>query len=157
MIHWGLWRKKINIALSKYIKFWKHNIEQNATYANKLNPYVKYWWDVLLHLPKPPQSSILLEGFWPSRNWRSNFSRALLLNTMEVVDVEDLIVVLYCGSKNLKFCLKTTSYTSFKHFNKGDFAFMRLHDLKLILMWMGRKHNDIIKDDENIFFKMVKV
>ncbi len=27
--------KFINIKLSKYVKFWKHSIEQNATYASK--------------------------------------------------------------------------------------------------------------------------
>ncbi len=27
--------KFINIKLFKYVKFWKHNIEQNATYASK--------------------------------------------------------------------------------------------------------------------------
>lgn len=61
---------------------------------------------------------------------------------MEIVDVEDLIVVLYCGSKNLKPRLKTTSYTLFKHFNKGDFVLMRPHDPKLVIVWMGIKHSE---------------
>ncbi len=53
--------------------------------------------------------------------------------------------------------LKTTLYTSFKHFNKGDFVLMRPHDPKLVLVWMGREHSDVMKDDKNIYFKIVKV
>jgi hypothetical protein len=33
---------------------------------------------------------------------------------------------------------------------------MRPHDPKLVLVW-PREHNDVIKDDENSFFIMVKV
>lgn len=79
------------------------------------------------------------------------------MSTMEVDDVEDLVVVFYCGSKNSKPCLKTTLYISFKHFNKGDFVLMRPHDPKLVFVWMGREYSDVIKDDEIFFFKMVKV
>ncbi len=32
--------KFFNIKLSKYVKFWKHDIEQNATYASKQNGLV---------------------------------------------------------------------------------------------------------------------
>jgi hypothetical protein len=75
---------------------------------------------------------------------------------MEIADVEDLIVVFYCGSKNLKPHLKTTLYISFKHFNKGDFVLMRPHDPKLVLVWMGREHS-MLSMMMKIFFRMVKV
>jgi hypothetical protein len=67
-------------------------------------PYVEYWEDILLHLSKslPFQSSTILEGFWPSNNWRYKYAKALLPSTMKVVDLEDLVMHPYCGSKNLK-------------------------------------------------------
>jgi hypothetical protein len=37
----------------------------------------------------PPQSSTLLEGFFPSNNWRSNHDKVFVPNILEVVDVED--------------------------------------------------------------------
>jgi hypothetical protein len=43
------------------MEFWK----QTETYAMKLDLYVEYWENVLLHLSKslPLQSSIIVEGF----------------------------------------------------------------------------------------------
>jgi hypothetical protein len=49
------------------------------------------------------------------------------------------------------------AYTSFKDFNSGDFIFIRLHDPFLVLVWLGRTQNDVVKDDQNEFFKMVRV
>ncbi len=59
-------KRFINVGLFKYVEFWKQGIEQNTTYAMKMNPYVDYWEDVLLQLskPLPAQRSTLLEGFW---------------------------------------------------------------------------------------------
>ncbi len=34
--------KFISAGLSKYVEFWKQGIEQNTTYAMKMNPYVDY-------------------------------------------------------------------------------------------------------------------
>jgi hypothetical protein len=52
-------------------------MEQSATYVMKMNMYVDYWKDILLHLSKPllVQRSILLEGFWPCSNWKLNYER----------------------------------------------------------------------------------
>jgi hypothetical protein len=49
MMHWGLQRKKNS---SKYVEFWKQCIDQDATYAMKMAPYIEYWEDILLHLSK---------------------------------------------------------------------------------------------------------
>jgi hypothetical protein len=34
---------------------------------------------------------ILLEGFWPSNNWKFNYAKASLSIVMDVVDPKDLI------------------------------------------------------------------
>jgi hypothetical protein len=79
--------------------FWKVGIAQSSTYKMKLKLYVEYWEDVLLHLSRPlqPKSTILLEGFWPSNNWRSNYVRVSLSIVMDIVDPKDPIRVPYCG------------------------------------------------------------
>jgi hypothetical protein len=66
---------------------------QSSTYEMKMKLYVEYWENILLHLsrPLPPQSITLLEGFWPSSNWRSNYVRASLSIVMVIVDPKDTI------------------------------------------------------------------
>ncbi len=70
-------KKLIRFGLSKYVDFEKVGIAQSSTYEVKMKPYVEYWKDILLHLskPLPPQSTTLLEGFWPSSDWRFNYVR----------------------------------------------------------------------------------
>ncbi len=50
---------------------------------------------------------------------------------MDIVDLEDLIQVPYCGLKNMR---PLTTYTPFRDLNVGDFMFMRPHDLNLVLL-----------------------
>jgi hypothetical protein len=42
---------------------------------------------------------MLLEGFWPSSNWRVNHVQASIPTDVDD-DPEDPIVLPYCGSKN---------------------------------------------------------
>jgi hypothetical protein len=35
--------KFISVGLSKYVEFWKQNIDQNTTYVMKMTLYVGYW------------------------------------------------------------------------------------------------------------------
>jgi hypothetical protein len=34
---------------------------------------------------------------------------------------------------------------------------MRPYDPLLVLVWLGRAHSDVVEDDQNEFFKMVRV
>jgi hypothetical protein len=94
----------INFRLSKYVDFWKVDIAQSSTYEMNMRPYVEYWEDVLLHLSRllMLQSTILLEGFWPSSNWKCNYAKTSLSTVMDIVDPEDLIRIPYCGPKNTR-------------------------------------------------------
>ncbi len=60
----------------------------------------------------------------------------------------------FCGLKNLKLAL---TYTLFKDLNNGDFVVVRPHDLFLVPVWLARIQSDVVKDDQNEFFKMVRV
>jgi hypothetical protein len=64
------------------------------------------------------------------------------------------MICLYCGPKNLKPIL---AYIPFRDLNNRDFVLVRLHDLFLVLVWMGGTYSDVVKDDQNYLFKMVKV
>jgi hypothetical protein len=82
----------------------------------KMSPYVDYWEDILSHLskPLPLQRSTLLEGFWPSNNWRFNYAKVELLSTNQVIDLEDLVMCPYYGPKNLT---PAPTYTPFRELN----------------------------------------
>jgi hypothetical protein len=70
--------KIINGGLFKYVEFWKMGGEgggvQEWNLCKNLGPYVAYYKNILelLSNPLPIQNSALLEGFWPSYNWRFN-------------------------------------------------------------------------------------
>ncbi len=102
----------------------------------------------------PTQRSTLLEGFWPSNNWKLNYAKAELPSIRLVVDSEDLVMHPYCGLKNLK---PTATYTSFEDLDNGNFVLVKPHDPFLVPVWMGKTQSDVAKDDQNEFFKMVKV
>jgi hypothetical protein len=73
---------------------------------------------------------------------------------MLVVDSKDPIICPYYGPKNLK---PAPTYTSFRNLNNGDFIFVKFCDPFLVLVWLGRTQSDVVKDDQNEFFKMVRV
>jgi hypothetical protein len=75
---------------------------KHETYATKLGPYVAYWENILelLSNPLPTQNSTLLEGFWPSSNWRCNHMQSAIPPIVDV-NPEDLVIVPYCGPKNM--------------------------------------------------------
>ncbi len=49
------------------------------------------------------------------------------------------------------------TYTPVRDFNDEDFVLVRLHDPNCVSIWMGKTQGDVVKDEENAFFKMVKV
>jgi hypothetical protein len=60
----------------------------------------------------------------------------------------------YCEPKNLKLA---PAYTLFKDLNNGNFVLVRSHDPLLVFMLTRRTQSDVIKDDQNENFKMVRV
>ncbi len=137
------------------MELWKQGIKQSTNYAMKMNPYVDYQEDILLHLSKPllGQGCIFLEDFWPFSNWKLNYVKTKLSSIMSVGDSKDLVIRPYCGPKNLKL---VPTYTPFRILNNGDFILVKLHDPFLILIWLGTQ-SDVFKDDPNEFFIMVRV
>jgi hypothetical protein len=83
-----------------------------------------------------------------------NYARIELPSTTPIIASKDPIIHPYCELKNFKLVL---TYTLSKDFNNGDFVLVRLHDPLIVPIWLGRKQNDVVKDDQNDFFKMVMV
>ncbi len=128
-------QKFISVGLSKYVDFQKVGIAQNLTYEMKMKSYVEYQEDIFLHLSKPlfRQSATLLEGFQPSSNWKSKYSKVLLSIVILDVDPKNLIQHPYYGPKNMWPSLVCTL---FRDLNDGDFVLVRLHDPSLVPIWM---------------------
>ncbi len=92
----------INSKISKYIEFWKLKMSNDNSYFRVMDPYVKYWENILelLSRPIPWQSSILLEGFWPFNNWRANYEHASILIIVDV-DHENLVIPPYYWPRSM--------------------------------------------------------
>jgi len=50
-----------------------------------------------------------------------------------------------------------TTYTPFRDLNVGNFVLVRLHDPDFVSLWMGRVDGDVVKDEDNEHFKIVRV
>jgi hypothetical protein len=50
-----------------------------------------------------------------------------------------------------------TTYTPFIDLNVGNFVLVRLHDPDFVSLWMGRVEGDVVKYEDNEYFKMVRV
>jgi hypothetical protein len=50
-----------------------------------------------------------------------------------------------------------TTYTPFRDLNVGNFVLVRLHDPDFVSLWMGRVDGDVVKDEDNEYFKIVRV
>jgi hypothetical protein len=121
------------------MEFWGIGICKDEPYVQKLGPYLDYWKNILelLSKPLPTQNSTLLEGFWPLSNWISSHMWGA---TPPIVDVDckDRIITPYCGPKTMWPSLKIVAYILFWDLGPGDFILVRLVDLELCPMWMGR-------------------
>jgi hypothetical protein len=77
-------------------------MSKDDLYSRVMGPYVKYWESILELLSRPIswQSFVLLEGFWPSTNWRANYECASIPTVINVY-LEDRIIPPYCGPRKL--------------------------------------------------------
>ncbi len=88
--------------------------------------------------------SHLLEGFWPSSNLKVNHLQFSLPIPPILVNQEDPIIPLYCGIKNMKPSLSTTTYTPFRNIHEKDFILAHPFDPKVYLVWMFSRMGMII-------------
>lgn len=88
---------------------------KDETYVKKLGPYVHCWENIfeLLSNPLPTQSSMFLEGFQPSSNWRFNYLQSSILAIIDI-DHEGLVIIPYYGAKNMRLSLKIIEHSFYK-------------------------------------------
>jgi hypothetical protein len=109
---------------------------------------IEYWECILkcLSKPIPQQSPILLEGFWSTSNWKVNHVRFSIPYVPILDDMEDLVILSYYGPKSMKLSLSTTTYIFKKDLHEQDFILTCPFEIEVYLVWMGRAHNDVVKD-----------
>jgi hypothetical protein len=71
--------------------------------------------------------------------------------------MEDPVIPLYCGPKNMKLSLSTTTYIPFRNLHEGDFLLAHSFELEMYLVWMGKAHSDVCKDANDEHYQMVHV
>ncbi len=71
--------------------------------------------------------------------------------------MEDLVIPLYCGPKNMKLSLSTTTYTSFKDLHENDFILAHPFETEVYLILTGIAHNDLVKAVNDEHYWMVHV
>jgi hypothetical protein len=93
--------KFIRGRISKYLEFWKLRVSKDDIYARTMGQYVNYWENILGLLARLllHQSLVLLEGFWPSSNWKVNHVQASIPTSVND-DFKELVVPPHCDSKN---------------------------------------------------------
>ncbi len=123
-----------------------------------MKSYLEYWEGILKCLlkPIPQQSLILLKGFWLISNWKVNHVRFFIPSIPIFDDMEDLIIPLYYGPKNMKLSLSTT-YNPFNDLHERDFLLACPSKPKVHLVWMGRAHSDVVKDANDEHYRIVHV
>jgi hypothetical protein len=50
-----------------------------------------------------------------------------------------------------------TTYTPFIDLNVENFVFVKPYDPNLVPLWMGKVKGDVIKDEKNEYYTMVRV
>ncbi len=148
----------ISSEISKYVEFWKLGMSKDDSCARVMGPYVKYWESILelLSKPIPRQSFVLLEGFWPSSNWRANYEHASIRIIVDV-DLEDLVILPYYGPRILRPSLNIATYTHFCDLFISRFVLVRPLDPIVYHVWMGRAKSDVIIYQENENHRKVHV
>jgi hypothetical protein len=63
------------------------------------------------------------------------------------IDHEDLVIIPYYGAKNMWLSLKIIDYTPFTNLDIEGFVLMKLTNLEIYLVWMGRGESEVVKDE----------
>jgi hypothetical protein len=115
----------ISSEILKYIEFWKLEMPKDDSYSRVMGLYVKYWENILKLLSRliPRHNFVLLEGFWPSNNWRANYDHTSIPSVVDN-DLEDLVIPPYYGPRRMRLSLNTIAYTPFRDLFVGSFVLM---------------------------------
>lgn len=124
-------------GIEKYIDVWEVGMARNNAYAQAMAGYVDYWKCILQELKKPipSQPATLIEGFWPTTDWKRCHVTVGIDTTIGEQDrtPEDEEEVDYCG------LAKDKPYPMFNPWRDilvGDFVLVR-PDNKEDYVWLA--------------------
>ncbi len=134
----------INSEISKYIEFWNLGMSKDNSYFRVMGPCVKYWENILELLSRhiPWQNFVLLEGFRPSSNWKTNYECASICMVV-YVDLKDHVIPPYSGPRSMHPSLNTIVYMHFHDLFVSNFVLVWPI---VYLIWMGRVKSEVVKD-----------
>jgi len=98
----------------------------------------------------------MLEGFWPSSNWRANYEHASTPKIIDV-DLENLVIPPYYGPRSMRPFLNIVPYMPFYDLFVCNRVLVRLTYLTIFPVWMGRAESDVVKDQNNENYRKVYV
>jgi hypothetical protein len=104
----------------------------------------------------PTVEFVLLEGLWPSSNWRANYDHTSIPIVVDV-DLEDPANPPYYGPRRMHLSLSTIAYIPFCDLFVGSFVLMWPLDPMVYSIWMGRAESDFVKDKKNENYRKVYV
>jgi hypothetical protein len=135
----------ISNKISKYVEFWKLGMSKDDSYVRVMGPYAKYWESILELLSRltPRQSFVLLEGLWPSSNWRTNYE-CTSIHIIVDVDLEDLVILPYYGPRSLRPSLSIATYTPFRDLFVNSFVLLWPSNFIVHHVWTRRAKSDVI-------------
>ncbi len=98
----------------------------------------------------------MLEGFWSSSNWRAHYEHASIPTVVDV-DLENPIILPYCGPRSMHPSLSIIAYTPFRDLFAGNSVLVWPANPIVYLVWMGRAESDVVKDQKNEDYRKLYV
>lgn len=135
----------IKSGIRGYIEFWERGMAKCEGFRRDFPPYVEYWQTLLAELdkPLPPGPATLLEGFWPSTDWRRLQPTATLLITGGDVTPEDEEPEAYCGPKNER---PKEPLNPWRDIDKGWWVILRSPEPDIYPIWLGRAITSVCRE-----------
>ena len=117
-------------------------------FATAFGPYVEYWKRVLSELkeplPKPPPE--LLEGYWPTHDWRVTdqeaSSQGRRVNSLDSNPEEEELEP-YCGPANEA---PRESFNPWVDICPGSWVLLGPEDPEVCLVWQGRALSEVCRE-----------
>ncbi len=94
----------------------------------------------------------MLEGFWPSSNWRVKYEDASIPTIVDV-DPEDHVIPPYYDFRLMHPSLNTIAYMPFRDMFVCNFVLVQPTNPTIYHVWMGRAKSDVVKDQKNENYK----
>ena len=135
-------------GLEKHIQYWRNGMAKCDGFATAFGPYIEYWKRVLSELkellPEPPPE--LLEGYWPTHDWRvmdqEASSQGTRVNPLDS-NLEEEELEPYCGPANEA---PRESFNPWVDICPGSWVLLRPEDPEVCPVWQKRALSEVCRE-----------